>query len=612
MKKFISEIKNSNFETCWRGVYIASQYNPEIWLNDFEVTPYDNATPGVNNWPVGIYLGDNVKGYIVEENSFFPIENSTELLDGTAIGIVANTDHGETERIYKNSFKHLTVAFESIGENRYDQFQTHNGLRITCNDFEMNRADIYMTQGSFNTDYAGIAFDQGFAPNDLAFNTFTASNFFNIDNEVDYINYRYKAGDPSHFPLQVFDLDVNVNLDAVNPSQIGSCGSNIDLDESNERNTRTAAITNKEEKEYQMAQVLDGGDTQSLQTNVAATSNTTVWTNYLELMSKAGYITEEVLKELINNESGFTKAMTRDVLVANPHAAKSKEISTTLDERADPLPDYMREQIKLGLTQMSAKEFLQAQKDRYKMKEDIATRNIQHLLLREEMNVENQQELVELLSNTGDIENDYKLVELYDAFGQQYLGDALLESMQVMYELKSNDEEELERYISYRQMMDNWQLEGKDFTNLNEPDIVALENYTEVRDRVASEAKGLLIMNDEMVDVAPVYLPDFNKTFNVFKPKMEEFREDNGQLEVFPNPAEDYFTIKYRIDKAFNKGEIRIVDVNGKEVFSRAIFNEEDQVIIDAMRNANFTSGTYICEIRIDGKTYSVENITIK
>ncbi|MFT4985965.1 MAG: hypothetical protein ACI8U0_001607 [Flavobacteriales bacterium] len=615
---FFSEIRNSDFKTCWRGVYNYGQYNPEIILNNFEVTPYQGATPGVNNWPVGVYLAKNTRGYVVEENEFYPVENSTDVGSGTAVGIVAYTGHGETEEIYNNEFRHLTVGIESLGQNRFDDISTntHKGLRLTCNDFSKNRVDIFAAQGNQNAAYFGIAQDQGFAPTDLAFNTFTATNYHNIDNEVDFINYRYKDNDPPHFPSETFELnlpDITVNLDGVFIGAGNYCPSILEISEFVLQDDRANARASRVEKEVQMAQVLDGGDTEGLRTDVALTTNIDAWNKYIMLMSQAGYITEEVLKELTVNESGFTLAMTRDILVANPHSAKSKDIDEALDARANPLPEYMREQIKLGLTQMSAKDFLQMQKDKFKKTEDLTTRKLVHHYLKEELTENNKLALVSLLSNTNDIDNDYHLVELYDNIGESNLGDALLSLMDGAYELKPYQLVELDRYISLRQLLNNWKNQNKDLTLLNEADISLLENYILIDDRAGWEAKSVLIFNNVFASEEMVLLPDFDKKFDPFKPKPQSNENNNhGEINIFPNPANEFTTVAYQIDRAFNSGNIRLVNASGVVVFSQEIVNEQDQIIIRESNSFKMISGIYQCELLIDGETYLVEKLIVK
>jgi len=82
----------------------------------------------------------------------------------------------------------------------------------------------------------------------------------------------------------------------------------------------------------------------------------------------------------------------------------------------------------------------------------------------------------------------------------------------------------------------------------------------------------------------------------------------DGLLELFPNPAKEHVTISYRVDIAFKKGEIRILNQLGQQLYSKAVRNEIDQVVI----RHGLDQGYYLLELRIDDLSYKTSSLIVK
>ena len=124
---------------------------------------------------------------------------------------------------------------------------------------------------------------------------------------------------------------------------------------------------------------------------------------------------------------------------------KSKEVNEKLDERTNQLPEYMRDQIKLGLSQMSPKEYLQMIKDGYQFKYDMAMMDLYRHAIRDSLPGDSVAILFTELSASGNLAMDYRLVELYDATGMSNVADVLLGVMDSGDGLKGSQEVEYDR-----------------------------------------------------------------------------------------------------------------------------------------------------------------------
>ena len=351
--------------------------------------------------------------------------------------------------------------------------------------------------------------------------------------------------------------------------------------------------------------MVDGGNTQQLENDVILTDNADAWRKYQELMANAGYLSDEVLDEVNKKETGFNKAMIRNVLVANPQAAKSEKVQQNLGKRINPLPDYMRDQIDMGLTKMSAKEFLEFKKATYQSRHDRAIDRLVMLLKADTLN-DRSFEIVEALSNTNDVNFDYKLVEYYDAQNQSDLADLLLEVIDG-YNLSNYQQQYFNNYSAFRNLTAQWNQAGVNMAALDSTKLQQLKAYAELNNAVAAKAIDLQRLNGDYSYAEPVYDPESGDKSNTHSRRKRTGVTDNKML-LFPNPSDGYFTVEYNLVDPFNKAVLVVFDMSGRVIVQQEINYEIDQVIIPS---GNWPAGQYTVSLFADKKTAMTKKITI-
>jgi hypothetical protein len=108
--------------------------------------------------------------------------------------------------------------------------------------------------------------------------------------------------------------------------------------------------------------MFEGGSTTFLTFEVETSTPPEAMQIRSELLEESPYLSDSVMKTSVTKEDVLDNAMIRDVLVANPHSAKSDELINMLEYRTVPMPDYMMEQILAGEDTVSEKEVLEAKK----------------------------------------------------------------------------------------------------------------------------------------------------------------------------------------------------------------------------------------------------------
>ncbi len=172
--------------------------------------------------------------------------------------------------------------------------------------------------------------------------------------------------------------------------------------------------------------------------------------------------------------------------------------------------------------------------------------------------------------------------------------------------LKGEEKVAYDRYVAYRSLMNGWRAQGKDLSALAPADIAQLEDFAAGTDLTAVSAYALLRQQGAVGErLRELYLPDEGK--RLMNGKIPT-TESEGILRLFPNPADEYVTVEYRIDKAFKKASLRMVDSKGVVVYTAEVFRSSDQFLIAL----NLESANYQCELIVDGVSYRTTQFNVR
>jgi hypothetical protein len=90
---------------------------------------------------------------------------------------------------------------------------------------------------------------------------------------------------------------------------------------------------------------------------------------------------------------------------------------------------------------------------------------------------------------------------------------------------------------------------------------------------------------------------------------IEPYQKNNENiLKVFPNPAQNYFTIEYKIDETANSAEIEMLDITGKKLRIIPLYDKQNQIVIETKE---IQTGIYYIRLLIDGAACSTQKISI-
>lgn len=321
-----SLVENSVFETYY-GIYANGTIKSTFRQNQFTIH-HVGIEPLKTDYPWGIYLHYGTESFNTEGNTFNGEGNQSE--DG-AFGLVVNFSGAIHNEYYRSYFNGLNTGTQIIGENR--NYTNGEGLHFICNEYSDGRFDASIVNDK-QTPWPHISF-VGVAAN-IGGGTVLPANVFSKGVEVEFnlqntegasFLYRYSGSDDEGNFYYPHEVEGNVTLE-----QVVATNFCVDMINSQTVNIATqrdfvfGTFPVIKEKDDFIDDVIDGGDFDFVVNTVNTATAGNVSQVVSDLISLSPYLSEGVLVLVAGLEAPFSHTMIRDILVANPHAARSPAV----------------------------------------------------------------------------------------------------------------------------------------------------------------------------------------------------------------------------------------------------------------------------------------------
>jgi hypothetical protein len=352
---------------------------------------------------------------------------------------------------------------------------------------------------------------------------------------------------------------------------------------------------------YTIKQTSDGGNTSELKLEVVDANETEAYQTYIKLMEISPKVTEEVLIEVASNEA-MSVAMVRNILISNPVSGRSYLVQKALDNRIQLLSAYMRQQIDAASNSTNYFDKLIAEaKENSGEMYDIVQNEI-HNILRTDTIINDS--IFDLLSMLPDQSSQIQMALLkYGAGNYEQSIDKLMQAK----EMNKENMESVNDIIQFLQ----WHHSKSNNSDLDESDLQYLKDLAiKENSWASSQALSVLDAHEQVIHEANTYYPDngsSSRKIHVVRPMGVD--EKLG-LEVAPNPAKDFVTVKYKLDElTLPLGtKLKLTSIDGKVLREITLSNIQDQIIIDTKSLSN---GTYIISITDDKVLYKKSKLEV-
>jgi hypothetical protein len=502
------------------------------------------------------------------------------------------------------------------------QFTFTQGLCIRCNKYINTKYDVAVTKPmNGSNDQNGIARYQG-SPTYPAGNLFTNTDAYTYPSFCNYYNiqsYSFTTGSPyiityyhhiktgQYYTIPNLRKNVTLVPTGMPYSPDTTCASHLNggispPSEKMAQNDNFAA-----EKENELVALVDGGETIEMVSEVVYSYPGEALELRDQLLQQSPYLSDTVMKSAIEKETVINNAIVRDVLVANPQSAKSADLMQKLDERWEPMPDYMRDEIAEGATIVSPKEQLEVDIIMAKAEAEGWYNRLIGETLHDTASY-SEESLTSILEMRQRAANDYMKAMSTIEKGDSETGMGQLEAIPLQYGFNEQQLAEHNLLTEYYELITDAQLNTRPVQDIDSVVASTLGNYIIDKNLLSNNWVRNMVLASGRTNFEEVYiLPDLTKSADVEIPQNKKKNTTNEFLRVFPNPAKEFIIIEYIIGKA-ESNVILITDGMGRPVDKLKIMKEADQMLYITK---NLMPGLYNCSLSNDGKIKSSVKFTV-
>lgn len=467
-------------------------------------------------------------------------------------------------------------------------------------DFSINSIDIHTKNWPVTASWDSSLFTD---PCLEAKNTFSANplqygHFRNDGGQV--ITYFYNTNPPIYYTPR---LVVPVFVTAVNncPSNYGGNDPKPLVFNENQRQERemdfAANLSNYHSVKLLFDNLEDGGNTQNLKSEIDAAWPKDMWDLRAKLLGLSPHLSEEVLMATADKTDVLPESVLFEILSANPDELKKETLIEYLENKENPLPEYMISILRQLAGGITYKTVLMQDMAKYEAEKVNAVNDLIRSCLNDDETDMNY--LRTWYNNLNSLNADYGIVDTYLT---EKNFDAAASMLEVIPSTRNLFGDELNEFLEYRNLV-QWQIQKhqqvSDITNIDSTDfdmLLAIAQNGSIR--ASSQAMAILEYGTGYHFNNCLYesIPGSNKNISVENPG-----KDIGlSISANPNPANSWVAFGYKLPLYVNSGEISVTDMQGRLLASYRVTGNAGQKVWDIR---NIQKGVYLYTLKAGNRS---------
>ncbi|MCB0581267.1 MAG: hypothetical protein KDD10_18395, partial [Phaeodactylibacter sp.] len=465
----------------------------------------------------------------------------------TGAGTDANT-------IYGNNFDVLYVGNAAVGDNvgRLEG----GGIVYECNfNLGSNVFDFWVQEGE------GITEDQRTVDNLAVGNTFSQNNGNpegDFNNQGGFIQYFFYPEVSEEEPLFYSDNTIAKEEAELNECSSGEVGGEVpDEDIGLTKNRFFDAKAQYQLYKADYDELIDDGDTPGLLAEVAQAGAGQAAGLINDLLGISPYVSQHVLKAVVDKPAVFDNGMQVDLLEANPEAVRKAGFWLYLEENSSLDGEELSQVQQASLLNTDRDAIEEGLSAAYAGMHRAADLVLAYYLL--DSIAYNRDSALLWLDHKGSLHSHYLKTDILLQSGQDETAEDVLTSIPEAFLLTEKQQAEYDNKLALFQL-----LFGKaDIFKLDSLEIIALSDIAQLEGLAAQQARNLL-----NYAYGGVWEPDHSLPAAVEeRPAVSAstWHQHQASIRAFPNPAKATVTFEFTI-LAGEKASVRLVNAMGRSV----------------------------------------------
>ena len=302
----------------------------------------------------------------------------------------------------------------------------------------------------------------------------------------------------------------------------------------------------------------------------------------------------------------------RDVLVANPQAAKSESILQAIENRFEPMPETMMQEILEGKAQVSPKEVLEGVLSSHKAHRQSLFNDLIKQYKQDTVNPSASDSLKALLQTYPSYGARYHLAFEYLATGDTTQVFDVMNELPETFSFTNAQHAEYTDYSDYLNFLCAVSGQGRNIFELTGDEQNLIQGWMiNACEPVKSLTRNILLANNQIGYREPILLPDLTKSTPIEHGRKGVRKVSKDYFSLYPNPAEHFFILDYQVaDFPSQELDVLIIITNqaGNPVWQTRKQTNQDQVLINA---GFFLPGSYVCSLFVNGKFIQSEKFIV-
>ena len=322
-----------------------------------------------------------------------------------------------------------------------------------------------------------------------------------------------------------------------------------------------------------------------------------MWELRAELLEDSPHLSMDVLKAAADKTDVLPESIVFEVMAANPDELKKEELIKYLEDKENPLPEYMIDILKQVASGTTYKTVLHRQMAHYNQVKTRAAHDMIRSILND--TIIDYAGLRNWLDNVGGKRADEQIISSYIHEGNYTDAMDLADMMPGLYGYNDNA---ISEHDYYTEML-NLQISlANDASTIFELDSTEVNNLVFIADNsngtAGAQAKGILefAYGHHYCNCIDADTSAYKNSGAIDPRAFEKMFGPN--VEVSPNPANQWTAFNYTMPGIETTGSIKIADVTGKLIESFSVTGRQGQKIWDTRK---IGQGVYFYTFTVNG-----------